>query len=88
MDNDKATGAETTDAEIADRINNALIVRGVNKKLLAEKIGLSYSTLRRSLDQERGDRRSLTIRELGKIAEVLEVQPAILLPATLTAVAA
>ncbi len=83
MNNTKAAGAtKTTDTEIADRITNGLIVRGIDKKSLAEQIGLSYSTLRRSLEQDRGDRRSLTIRELSKIADVLEVSPAALLPET------
>lgn len=83
MNNTKAAGAsKTTDTEIADRITNGLIVRGIDKKSLAEQIGLSYSTLRRSLEQERGDRRSLTIREIGKIADILEVSPAALLPET------
>lgn len=81
MNNTKAAGAtQTTDMEIAARITNGLIVRGIDKKSLAEQIGLSYSTLRRSLEQERGDRRSLTIREIGKIAHILEVKPAALLP--------
>lgn len=83
MNNGKAAGAnQTTDMEIAARITNGLIVRGIDKKSLAEKIGLSYSTLRRSLEQDRGDRRSLTILEIGKIANILEVSPAALLPET------
>lgn len=83
MNNTKAAGASTTtDMEIAARITNGLIVRGIDKKSLAEKIGLSYSTLRRSLEQDRGDRRSLTILEIGKIANILEVSPAALLPET------
>lgn len=85
MNNVTAAGAnQTTDMEIAARITNGLIVRGIDKKSLAEKIGLSYSTLRRSLEQERGDRRSLTIQEIGKIASILEVSPSALLPATFT----
>lgn len=81
MNNATAAGAnQTPDVEIAARITNGLIVRGIDKKSLAEQIGLSYSTLRRSLEQDRGDRRSLTIREIGKIANILEVRPAALLP--------
>lgn len=89
MNNSKAAGAnQDTDAEIAARITNALIVRGIDKKQLAMRIGVSYSTLRRSLEQERGDNRSFTFRELGKIAEVLEVQPSTLIPAPFTEQAA
>lgn len=66
--------------EIAHRINKARIASGVHKESLAEKIGISYTSLRRILEQERGDRRSPTTRELSKIAEVLQVQPSTLLP--------
>lgn len=76
------------DVEIAGRITHALIIRGIDKKSLAEQVGLSYSTLRRSLEQDRGDRRSLSIRELGKIAKVLDVPASTLLPATITGIAA
>ena len=84
MNNVKAAGANSnTDTEIAERITHALIVRGIDKKSLAMRIGLSYSTLRRSLEQDRGDNRSFTIRELIKIAEVLNVQPSTLIPASI-----
>lgn len=72
------------DTETAHRILNALIVKGINQKSLAETTGISLSTLRRSLDQTRPDSRSLTIQQLGLIANALEVPAAILLPATLT----
>jgi DNA-binding Xre family transcriptional regulator len=85
MNNAKAAGAnQDTDTEIAARITHALIVRGIDKKSLAMRIGLSYSTLRRSLEQDRGDNRSFTFRELVKIAEVLNVQPSTLIPASFT----
>ena len=81
MNNSKAAGANRdTDMEIAHRINKARIASGVRKEYLAEKIGISYTSLRRILEQERGDRRSPTTRELSKIAEVLQVQPSTLLP--------
>jgi len=81
MNNSKAAGAtRDADSEIARKITNALIVRGIDKKSLAEKIGVSYTTLRRRLEQERGDRQSFTIQQLGMIAEVLEVDTAALLP--------
>lgn len=72
------------DTETAHRILNALIVKGINQKALAETTGISLSTLRRSLDQSRPDSRSLTIQQLGLIANALEVPAAVLLPATLT----
>ena len=81
MNNSKALGAtRDTDMEIAHRINKARLARGVSKELLAQTVGLSYTTLRRILEQERGDRRSPTIRELSKIAEVLQVEASTLLP--------
>jgi DNA-binding Xre family transcriptional regulator len=79
------TGAtDATDAEIGQRIANALIVRNVNVKALSDQTGISYPTLRRSLTGGR----SLTIREVGSIAAALSVQPSTLLPATLTGAAA
>lgn len=81
MNNSKAAGAtRDTDMEIAHRINKARLAKGVGKEYLAQEIGISYTTLRRILEQERGDRRSPTIRELSKIAEVLQVEAASLLP--------
>jgi len=81
MNNSKALGAtRDTDMEIAHRINKARVASGVRKEDLAEKIGISYTSLRRILEQERGDRRSPTTRELSKIAEVLQVRAASLLP--------
>jgi len=77
----QTTGAtDATDAEIGQRIANALIVRNVNVKALSDQTGISYPTLRRSLTGGR----SLTIREVGSIAAALSVQPSALLPATLT----
>lgn len=70
------------DVEIAHRILNALVVKGTNQKALAEDTDISLSTLRRSLDQKRTDRRSLNTLELGKIANTLEVPVSALLPAS------
>ena len=83
MNTKKAAGANGADTQIAHQIKNALIVQGTNQKALAEKTQISFSTLRRSLDQNRADRRSLTIQELTKIADALEVPTAALLPAEL-----
>lgn len=90
MNNGKAAGAtQTVDSEIAERILNALSGRDLNQQDLAQEIGISYTTLRRSLEQHRGDRRSFSIQELGKIADVLDIHPSALFPPSLiTAVAA
>ena len=71
---------DATDAEIGNRITNALIVKGTNQRALSDATGIAYATLRRSLSGGR----SLTIREVGTIAAALSVQPSALLPATLT----
>lgn len=73
--------AVSADAEIAERISNALVVKNVNVQALSEETGISYSTLRRSL---RGGR-SLTFAEFYKIARALNLQPSSLLPDTLAA---
>jgi len=84
MNTTKAAGANGADTQIAHQIKNALIVKGTNQKELAAKISISFSTLRRSLDQNRADRRSFTFQDLTEIAEALEVPTAALLPADIT----
>lgn len=85
MNNTEAHKANpNTDTEIAARINAALTERGINKVTFAQQVGLTYTTLRRSLEQHRGDSRSFTFRELAKIAEALQVQPSTLIPASFT----
>ena len=83
MNNSEAAGASRVDIYIAHQIKNALIVQGTNQTELSNKTGISYSTLRRSLHQDRPDRRSLTIADIERIAAALEVPPYVLLPATL-----
>jgi transcriptional regulator with XRE-family HTH domain len=84
MNNQKAAGAtKTVDSEIAERILNALNGKSLNQQELAQEIGISYTTLRRSLEQHRGDRRSFSIQELGKIADVLDIHPSALFPPSL-----
>ena len=83
MNNSEAAGASRADIYIAHQIRNALIVQGTNQTELANKTGISYSTLRRSLHQDRKDRRSITVTDIEKIAAALQVPPAALLPATL-----
>jgi lambda repressor-like predicted transcriptional regulator len=80
MNNSEAAGASRDDIYIAHQIKNALIVQGTNQTALAAKTGIKYTTLRRSLDQAREDRRSLTVNEIGRIAEALNIPPAILVP--------
>lgn len=85
MNNAPAAGAkQTPDMEIADRILKTLSDKSLSQESLAQEIGISYSTLRRGLEQHRGDRRSFTVLELGKIAIALGIHPSTLLPATLT----
>lgn len=80
MTTQKNGANDATDAEIGQRIANALIVRNCNVKALSDQTGISYPTLRRSLTGGR----SLTIREVGSIAAALSVHPAALLPDSLT----
>jgi len=77
-------GATNTDTEIANRITNALIVRGTNVKALSDATGIAYPTLRRSLTGGR----SLTFLEFTKIATAINVTPSALLPDELTRAAA
>ena len=88
MNTPRVAADNSADAEIAHRIRNALIVNGIEHKALAEKSGIKYGTLRRSLDQKREDRRSLTVQELIRIADALEVPPSVLVPSALTGSAA
>lgn len=75
----------SADIEIADRIMNAMIVKGISLKALSAEAGISYSNLRRSLHQTRPDRRSLSIQEFGRIAGALNIPASTLLPDELLA---
>lgn len=76
-----SNGADSTiDAEIAKKITNALIVRGMSVQTLSDETGISYPTLRRSL---KGGR-SLTFGEFGSIARALGVESSAMLPDSLT----
>jgi transcriptional regulator with XRE-family HTH domain len=79
-----AEATQTPDSEIAARILTVLSDKNLTQEALAQEIGLSYSTLRRSLEQHRGDRRSFSVLELSKIADALSIHPSSLLPAALT----
>lgn len=72
------------DNEIANRIEVELDTRKMSILALSEQTGIAYPTLRRSIKAGR----SLSIRELGAIADALNVKPSTLLPATLTGDAA
>lgn len=74
----------TPDTELARKINNALIVKGVSVHRLSEDTGITYPTLRRSLKGQR----SLTFNEFGRIAHALDVEPSYLLPESLASLAA
>lgn len=80
MTTSPAAGAASVDAEIGARISNVIILKNFNIKALSDVTGISYPTLRRSLTGGR----SLTIREIGTIADALKVTPATFLPAELT----
>lgn len=84
MTTSQGAGTSTVDAEIADRITNAMIVKRINQRTLSEETGISYPTLRRSL---KGNR-SLTFQEFYRIAAVLALHPSRLVPAELTDAAA
>lgn len=80
MTTSPAAGAPTVDAEIGARIRNAILVSKSNIKALSDVTGIAYPTLRRSL----AGGRSLTIRELGDIADALHVSTKTLLPGAIT----
>jgi len=80
MDKQTTRADNAPDIVIANRIMNAMVVKGVNLKSLSAKTCISYSTLRRSLHQDRPDRRSLTFKEFHQISAALAVQPSTLLP--------
>lgn len=73
-------GAGGADQEIATRITHALIVKNISVRALSDETGISYPTLRSSL---KGGR-SLTFHQFNRIATVLQVHPATLLPTSLT----
>ena len=84
MTTTQAAGAGGADQEIATRITHALIVKNISVKALSEETGISYPILRSHL---KGGR-SFTFQQYLRIASVLQVHPATLLPTALTDVAA
>ncbi|NWL13260.1 hypothetical protein DM793_18510 [Paenarthrobacter nitroguajacolicus] len=75
------TPPNSPDVEIGQRVQEALIVKRVTVKALAETLDMSYSTIRRTLEGER----SFTISQLSHIADRLNIQPSSLLPDTMAA---
>ena len=84
MNNTDDGNPNETDIAIARKIENAMIVKGVNQRWLAAETGISYPTLRRSLKYGR----SFTFNEFGRISQVLGIDPAAMLPESLTRSAA
>jgi hypothetical protein len=80
----KVEADNTADVEIANKVMHAMIVKGKTLGELSEATGIKPHTIRRSLHQDRADRRSFTFREFHKIAAALDVPPSVLVPATLT----
>lgn len=80
MNNPDDVNVNQTDVAIARKIENAMIVKGINQRQLSEEAGIKYVTLRRSLKYGR----SLTFNEFGRIANVLDIDPAHMLPESLT----
>lgn len=71
-----ATPPQNADIEVGERVAEALIVKRVTVKALAEELGVSYSTMRRTI----GGERSFTIRQIRHVARVLNIKPTALLP--------
>lgn len=72
------------DAEIANRITAAIEANSTSLLAISEETGIAYPTLRRSIKAGR----SLSIREISKISEALNVPASTLLPVELTGEAA
>ena len=63
------------DAEIAERIRTALDDAGMSALALSDSVSIAYKTLDRSLKGIR----TLTVQELGRIADALGTAPSDLL---------
>jgi len=74
--NTSTQGPSPSDIEVGERVAEALIVKRVTVKAMAEELGMSYSTMRRTL----GGERSFTIRQIRQVARALNVKPGALLP--------
>lgn len=82
----KVEADNTADVEIANKVMHAMIVKGKTLSELSASTGIKPHTIRRSLHQDRTDRRSFTFREFHQIAAALNLPPSALLPNELLAV--
>ena len=80
MTTSKVRADNAADVDIANRIMNALIVKGISIKGLSEATGIAQHTIRRSLHQNRADRRSFKIQELESISAALNTPPSAFMP--------
>lgn len=64
-----------TETEIAKKLENALIIKGVSMLKLAETAGVNYHSLRRGI---RGER-AFTVGEFANITRALNIEPTDLL---------
>lgn len=83
MNKTQRGNSPNTDQQLAAKITNALIIKGISVLRLADETGIAYPTLRRSLKGQR----SLTFNEFGLIAQALDVQPSHLLPSEMVELA-
>lgn len=74
MANPLAGETATPDNEIASRIEAELEARNMSILALSEQTGIAYPTLRRSIKAGR----SLSIKEIGSIADALNIRPSTL----------
>lgn len=86
MNKTKVETDNTADVEIANKVMHAMIVKGKTLGELSASTGIKPHTIRRSLHQDRTDRRSFTFREFHQIAAALNLPPSALLPHELLAV--
>lgn len=86
MNKTKVETDKSADEEIANRIMNAMVIKGKTLGELSETTGIKPHSIRRSLHQSRADARSLTFREFHRIAAALDLPPSALLPHELLAV--
>lgn len=71
-------GEPAADTYIANRITTTLAANEMSLLALSEETGIAYPTLRRSIKAGR----SLSIQEIAKIADALQVPPSTFMPAT------
>lgn len=62
--------------EVFDKIRESLKQKGFTQKKLAERLGVSEPTVSRIMSKKRG----LSVEMLIEIAEILEIDPASLVP--------